>query len=173
MLNIGAVVGLSFSLDDLVAVQMRTSDATEDTVRKLAESSLKAAVEEGILEKRVLSADGESDGKPITKYAFYHAVWRNALLNLMLVGRKNDLHRTIAESLEEKELEPGDYISSTKLFNHWVNCNNFTKAAELALSVGKYFEEKLGLPAQSIRLYNEALDLLRETEETGNNVGGT
>jgi hypothetical protein len=42
----------------------------------------------------------------------------------------------------------------------------------LALSVGKYFEEKLGLPAQSIRLYNEAVGLLKEPNDTGLGVGG-
>ena len=53
----------------------------------------------------------------------------------------------------------------TKLFKHWVNGNNLIKSTELALSVGHHFEERLGLPAQSIRIYSEALDLLRESED--------
>ena len=173
MLNIGAVVGLSFSLDEVVAVQMRTSDHAEDYVRKHTEESLNAAVEEGILECRTFEGDTESDGKVTKRYGFYHAVWRTALINLMLQGRKRDLHRSIAESLEEQEVEIADYLFNSKLFNHWIECHDFLKASELALSLGHYFEEKLGLPAQSIRLYNEALGLLKEeNQESDVIVGG-
>jgi hypothetical protein len=172
MLNIGAVIGLSFTLEAIVFVEMRTSDGTEDAVRKITEDSLKVAVEEGILERINVGGESESDGKIVTKYSFYHTVWRTALLNLMLEGRKRDLHRTLAETLEQKDIGVGDYMFNTKLFNHWVNSGNFAKAADLAVSLGKHFEERLGLPAQSIRLYSEALDLLRESNDTKTGVGG-
>lgn len=172
MLNIGAVIGLSFTLDEVVAVQMRASDSAEATISKVTEDLFQVAVDEGILECRNITGDNDSDGKIVKKYAFYHAVWRTALLNLMLEGRKRDLHRTIAETLEEQEIEVGDFMFNTKLFQHWIASHNFGKSAELALSVGKHFEERLGLPAQSIRLYNESLDLLRETKDNGSGVGG-
>lgn len=164
MLNIGGVIGLSFTLDEVVAVQMRASDSNEATVKKHAEEALQVAVNGGILECTEVSGDNESDRNPAKKYAFYHAVWRTCLLNLMLEGRKRDLHRSIAETLESQENDLGDYMLHTRLFNHWVCCHNFAKAAELALEVGKHFEERLGLPAQSIRLYNDSLDLLRENK---------
>jgi hypothetical protein len=172
MLNIGAVIGLSFTLEAIVFVEMRTSDGSEDAVRKITEDSLKVAVEEGILERINVGGDNESDGKILTKYSFYHTVWRTALLNLMLEGRKRDLHRFLAETLEQKDIGVGDYMFNTKLFNHWINSGNFAKAADLAVSLGKHFEERLGLPAQSIRLYSEALDLLRESSDTKTGVGG-
>ncbi len=172
MLNIGGVIGLSFTLDEVVAVQMRNSDSTEIAVRKHAEDALKVAVDEGILECKEIAADNESDIKQTKKYTFYHAVWRTALLNLMLEGRKRDLHRTIAETLENQKDDFGDYMFNTKLFNHWICSHNFAKAAELALEVGRHFEERLGLPAQSIRLYNDSLDLLREDKENGTGIGG-
>jgi hypothetical protein len=171
-LNIGAVIGLSFSLDDMVAVQMRASDATEFTVRQLTIKSLEAAIAEGILESKTVSSDGEVGGRKITQYSFFHAVWRSAVLNLMLEGRKRDLHRTIAETLELQNIDIDDYMFQTKLFNHWIHSANFGKSAELALTVGKHFEDRLGLPAQSIRLYNDALDLLRESSDQSIGVGG-
>lgn len=166
VLNIGAVIGLSFTMDELVGVQIRTSEGTEEAVRQITKESLQAAVEEGILETRAI-CDDESDEGEVLKYAFCHAVWRTTLLTLMLEGRKRDLHRVIAETLEELDVGSNDYMFQTKLFKHWVCSGNFVKATKLALIVGKHFEERLGLPAQSIRIYNEALDLLRESGEEG------
>lgn len=164
VLNIGAVIGLSFTLDDLIAVELRTSDGCEEAVRQLTEEALETAIEDGILESREMS-DEDSDEEESCRYAFCHAVWRSTLLNLMLEGRKRDLHRVIAETLEETGTETNDYMFQTKLFKHWVNSGNLLKSTELALNVGHHFEERLGLPAQSIRIYTEALDLLRESED--------
>lgn len=172
MLNIGGVLGLSFTLEDVVAVQMRNSDSPERNVRNHAEQSLSVAVEGGILECREEQDQDSLESKTIKKYSFYHAVWRTALLNLMLEGRKRDLHRSIAETLEDQQKESTDYLLSSKLFNHWICSDNFRKASELALSVGKHFEERLGLPAQSIRLYNEALDLFREGNQSSDSIAG-
>ena len=170
MLNIGAVIGISFSLDDIVAVQMRTSDERQQIVKSATSESLEAATNEGILE--ATEVEGGDEGKTETKYSFYHPVWRRALLHLMLEGRKRDLHRTIAESLEERHVGVDDYMFQTKMFNHWKHSENFEKASEIALRVGQHFEEKLGLPAQSIKLYNDALDLVRDTSDISVGIAG-
>ena len=172
MLNIGAVLGLSFTLDEVIAVQMKTSEGQEAAVRSATQDGLREAVKEGILECKSVPSD-DDELKEITKYSFYHAVWRTALLNLMLDGRKRDLHRTIAEVLEDKGKGTDEYMFQTRLFSHWVQSGNFVKAAELALALGKHFEERLGLPAQSIKLYNDALGLRRETDDVTNGVAGT
>ena len=138
VLNIGAVVGLSFTLDEVVGVEIRTSEGAKDAVKKVTEDALDVAVEEGILERRTVVSDNESDGQPITKYAFYHAVWRSSLLNIMLDGRKRDLHRVLAETLEEEDVGVGDYMFNTKLFNHWINSGNFGKSAALAIALGNH-----------------------------------
>ena len=65
-----------------------------------------------------------------------------------------------------------DYMFQTKLFNHWINSGSFGRAAELSLTVGKHFEERLGLPAKSIKLYNDALDLVREANDPSVWIGG-
>jgi hypothetical protein len=172
MLNIGAVVGLSFSLDEVIGVQMRTSDGQENTVRRLTLEALEAAADQGILDTRTIGGEQGSGGKESVKYSFYHAVWRTALLNLMLEGRKKDLHQAIAESLAQEEKGIEDYMFQTKLFTHWICANDFAKAAQLASTLGKHFEERLGLPAKSIRLYNEALNLVRESSDISIGVGG-
>lgn len=165
---------MSFTLDEVVGVEARTSEGTKDAVKTITEDALAEAVKEGILERKTFVCDNESDGQPVTKYAFYHAVWRTALLNIMLEGRKRDLHRVLAETLEDQDVGVGDYMFNTKLFNHWINSGNFGKSAQLAVALGKHFEERLGLPAQSIRLYNESLGLLREARgsETTASIGG-
>ena len=172
MLNIGAVVGLSFSLDEVIGVQMRRGDGQENIVRRLTLEALEAAVDQGILVTLAIGGEQGSGGKEGVKYSFYHAVWHTALLSLMLQGRKNDLHRAIAESLAQEEKGVEDYMFQTKTFTHWICANDFAKAAQLALTVGQHFEERLGLPAKSIRLYNEALDLLRESSDISLGVGG-
>ena len=117
MLNIGSVIGLSFSLNEVVAVQMRlATEGKEELVRKLTVNSLQAAVDEGILECRKIVDEGEVDGN--LKYSFYHSIWRTSLLSLMLDGRKRDLHRTIAEAMEQESRALEDYMFQTKLFNH-------------------------------------------------------
>lgn len=101
------MIGLSFTLEDLIAVEMRTRDACEEAVRKLIEEALDIATEDGILESREMS-DEESDEEESCRYAFCHAAWRGTLLNLMLEGRKRDLHRVIAKTLEEAGVETND-----------------------------------------------------------------
>jgi tetratricopeptide (TPR) repeat protein len=164
VLNIGAVIGLSFTFDELVAVQRATTDGAIQAVKDLTMEGLNSAIEEGILESREMS-DEDSDEEEGARYAFCHAVWRETLLNLMLGGRKRDLHRIIAQTLEDGDFDENDYMFQTKLFKHWVNSGNLVKSTDLAISVGHHFEERLGLPAQSIRIYTEALNLLRETED--------
>mmetsp|Transcript_56061 Transcript_56061/g.135728 ORF Transcript_56061/g.135728 Transcript_56061/m.135728 type:complete len:859 (-) Transcript_56061:120-2696(-) len=164
VLNVGSVIGLSFTLDDIVRVEMKMSDGTEAAIRKATEECLDAALEEGIIETRDVNED-EDDEDGIRKYAFCHSLWRITLLNLMLLGRKRDLHRVIAETMEELKADSNDYMFQAKMFKHWVNSGNFVKATEVGLTVGKHFEQRLGLPAQSIRIYNETLDLLRVSEE--------
>jgi hypothetical protein len=168
-LNIAAVIGQSFSMEDMIAVQMRFSDATaEATIRKATVITVENVVKEGIFESTTDEGEGEGGESNLsTTYSFHHAVWRTAILNLMLEGRKRDLHRSIAESLEAQNVAVHNYMYQTKMFSHWKASSDFPKSAELALSVGKHFEERLGLPAQSLRLYNEALDMFRERSDAG------
>lgn len=201
VLNLGAVLGSSFEMIELVAVLQQISKEQSDikTVLKKAKDALDVAVSEGILDVTQEGGDfieeGNEDGflgqsmrfqesyhesyhsfgsdsplatlgesSPHLVYIFCHDIWRTTILNLMLDSRKRDMHKTIAKTLEKQEGQnKGDYLSRMKLFSHWKASGESKKAASLALSIGKSFEE-LGLQDQSIKVFQDALDMW--------NVGG-
>jgi hypothetical protein len=82
----------------------------------------------------------------------------------MLDSRKRDMHLTIAKTLEKQDgSNNDDYLSRMKLFSHWRASGESEKAASLALSIGRSFEE-LGLQDQSTKVFQDALSMW--------NVGG-
>ena len=65
-----------------------------------------------------------------------------------------------------------DYGSKMKLWNHWKAAGEAGKAANLALEIGKSFEE-LGLHDQSIKLYEDTLELMRMQDgDAADSIGG-
>jgi tetratricopeptide (TPR) repeat protein len=197
VLNLGAVLGNSFELIEIVAVLQRMSgeDPQLDILRmESTRAALEFAVEEGILymqydtEEKNDNAEipfGESitsmassnphrshrpDGHPSNKfvtYTFCHDIWRTMILNLMLDSRKRDMHRIIALTLEAQHGDDtDDYLSRMKLFSHWKASGESTKAAELALCIGKSFES-LGLQDQSIKLYEDAIEMWHDKSTEG------
>jgi class 3 adenylate cyclase len=105
---------------------------------------------------------GSSDSHLV--YSFCHDIWRTTILNLMLDSRKRDMHLTIAKTLEKQDgSNNDDYLSRMKLFSHWRASGESEKAASLALSIGRSFEE-LGLQDQSTKVFQDALSMW--------NVGG-
>jgi hypothetical protein len=69
------------------------------------------------------------------------------------------MHLIIAITLEKQEGQHADdHLSRMKLFSHWKASGESKKAASLALSIGKSFEE-LGLQDQSIKVFEDALDM--------------
>ena len=194
VLHVGAILGNSFVLSEIVAVMQRMSGEdrkgdemhTDTTI-----ASLELAVHEGILYLQYGS--GESDdadegtfGESITSlassspmrqdvhpspnfasYTFCHDTWRTTILNLMLDSRKRDMHRIIAETLEAQHGEELDnYLPRMKLFSHWKASGEPTKAANLALSIGNSFEE-LGLQEQGIKLYEDAIETWHDKSSEG------
>ena len=91
-------------------------------------------------------------------------MWRSNLLTTMLKERKMELHRTIAEALEQDQnaiLERSDIARLLTLFDHWKACGDFRKAAPLALAVGSRLNE-WDLSLQSLELYKDALEMCFE-----------
>lgn len=185
VLNVGAILGSSFVLSEIVAVMQKMSgeDRIDDELHTdTTIASLERAVHEGILYLQHGSGDNvEADERtfkesitslasssPIRQdvhpspnfasYTFCHDTWRTTILNLMLDSRKRDMHRIIAETLEAQYGEEVDnYLPRMKLFSHWKASGEPTKAANLALSIGNSFEE-LGLHDQGIKLYEDAIE---------------
>jgi hypothetical protein len=103
-------------------------------------------------------------------FAFCHEIWRSTILKLMLDGRQRDIHRIIATTLEDQlGSDANDYLTRMKLFSHWKASGELTKAAALALAIGRSYED-LGMHNQSIRLYKDALGMWRPENLNGDTV---
>jgi hypothetical protein len=221
VLNLGAVLGSSFELRDIINVTHRFANKSVDVQTGYSQkivNALNFLVSEGILLEECLggeddgsiinvvlatepeeSADGQSlaesgshyDGQSglsndlveldsfntskfqDKNYTFCHDVWRTSILNLMLESRKKQIHSIIATSLEtHARTKAMDYGSQMKVWHHWKAAGETGKAANLALSVGKRFEE-LGLHDQSIKLYEDTLELMKEQDsDAADGIGG-
>lgn len=196
VLNLGAVLGDSFKLLEIITVLQELDGATRSQEIPHAEniiSSLDLLVEEGILRQMFeggedLSSNDNAvaenpsptllpwNGEKLRKwnienrlYTFCHGLWRSSILKLMLDSRKKDIHRTIAMVLEAQQVD--DYEPSIKLLGHWKASGDFSKAASLSLLIGKSFEE-LALHDQSIRLYEDTLEMWKDAQQLGESVGG-
>ena len=194
-----AVLGLSFSLSDVVRVHPELED---DDI----EDALDNAVDEIILVERFEDEDesvslhsgstgcdsdsrsgiheldrGDSKSSGFDNddiddrfFEFSHAMWRQKVLTTMLQERKVELHRLIAEAMEKDQvhiLEQCDISRLLTLFDHWKACGDFCKSAPLALAVGSRLEE-WDLAMQSLDLYRDALEMSFESVEAVNENGG-
>lgn len=161
-------------------------------------SSLHMAVEEGILDQSLpfgvddnifhidhlytsafsgLSESAENE-TPVTShkedycYAFCHDTWRDKILSLLLDSYKRDIHKHISIAIESSisDIEESDYRTKLRLFNHIKESGNTSKAADLAVNLGKNFMH-LGLNQHSIHVYNDALDMWRKGYRSNQQVG--
>lgn len=173
VLNIGAVLGKSFRLAEVVAVMKEYHESKEEDIQSEAIAALDIATAEGILcverggpksnDAEGKEDDDEEEEEDNPLYSFLHQIWKDTILSLLLDSRKKDVHRKIAQAMEEKlQKESCDFEFKTKLLGHWKSSGDTAKLAELALSLGKSIEQQLGLPTQSIRLYEEALSAWRD-----------
>jgi len=88
-------------------------------------------------------------------------MWRNTVLGTMLKERKRELHKKIAMKMEENaNLFQGrsDLSVMLKLFEHWKSSGDFSKAARIALFVGKRLKD-WDLLHQNIDILRDAKDL--------------
>ena len=170
-LNAGAVMGMSFTLADVLAATKDytalESRASED--RRQTMEALEMAVHEGILHvDEMIDGDFGDD----TVFTFFHSVWQSTLLGLMLQSRKRDVHRHIAMDIENR-LEQGEDLSTDvkkKMFLHWKGAGDTEKSSQAALLVGRELESEHHDPKESIRIYQETLQMWRWSKTGG--VGG-
>jgi hypothetical protein len=181
-----AVLGLSFALTDVIQVH---PEIDENDI----ENALEAAIDEMILVEQeehdddalsVPSASAHTEGSDSREklqntssskslnaeryFQFSNAMWRKNVLSTMLKERKIELHRLIAESMENDQvmiLEESDISRLLTLFDHWKACGDFCKVAPLALAVGARLEE-WDLSSQSLELYEDALEMVFNGVET-------
>uniref|UniRef100_A0A7S2LAG3 Uncharacterized protein n=1 Tax=Leptocylindrus danicus TaxID=163516 RepID=A0A7S2LAG3_9STRA len=171
-----AVLGREFLMSDLVLVQrdcMGLQKAVDDF--EFSKKFLDKAVNERILEVTIdegndyhdelndMELDGGSDFHEDVLYRFRLDVFRTSVLYSMLESRRRDLHSVIAKALQRQQKQKHgdhstDYRGMLKLFGHLKACADSVNAAELALKIGKEFEN-LGLSSQSLSLYNETVEI--------------
>lgn len=180
-----AVLGLTFSLSDVVKVhpemedydiEMSMDDAVEEMILteqveedddsvSLKSASTGTADSDAGRTRSTKSTDGNKS--PDRFFQFSHAMWRQNVLTTMLKERKIELHRLIAEAMEKDQvsiLEQSDISRLLTLFDHWKSCGDFCKTARLALAVGARLEE-WDLCAQSLELYEDSLEMAFDTVE--------
>mmetsp|Transcript_2825 Transcript_2825/g.4231 ORF Transcript_2825/g.4231 Transcript_2825/m.4231 type:complete len:793 (-) Transcript_2825:724-3102(-) len=109
-------------------------------------------------EKLCLSVDPISSSDRF--YRFTHAIWRNCILDTLLMERKHEIHRAIAISMEAETLKHNstDYSVMLRILGHWKDGKNTAKASETALQIHHTFD-RLGLFRQSLVVLQEVLPL--------------
>jgi tetratricopeptide (TPR) repeat protein len=187
-LNLGAILGTSFELMDIVSVFEQHDQVPKEKLRSYASSvheSLEEAVEKGILaftERESAShvRYNMSDHPYFEKnkiYKFTHDVWRSTILKLTLDEWKKDMHILIAKSMEAFiDLKLGnDLRPLTLLFSHWKESGSAREAANLALKIGRQLENR-GLNHESLMVYRQSLDMWKVmdnvNEEPNEMIGG-
>jgi len=181
-LNLGAVLGESFTLIDVSEILFRFHDSkgTDFSLHATVHEALSIAVKEGVLFVEYTGGGKDTFDEPNQEsttpspdlafsegnlqyvdvcYTFSHKGWRSSILQVMLDSRIRDTHRMIALTLESRQgTEPTDFLSKAKLFNHWRACGNFPKTAFVALLAWKDFVN-LGLYDDSIQVLRDAIGM--------------
>lgn len=184
-LNLGAILGPTFELLDVVTVfeqyrELRGVQTGEQLKHaKSVHESLEEAVKEGILE----IATGESAlhtrynmsehpySSENTTYKFTHGIWISNILSLTLDEWKKEMHGLIAQSMErviDSQLANDNRVLK-RLFSHWKGSGSAQKAAALALKMGRNLEE-IGLTHRSIIIYREALELWKTMDNNNEEI---
>jgi hypothetical protein len=177
-LNVGAVIGESFTLFEVMSVLKESCDTQEAELRRQSVESIKVATEEGILSMNTYEQKG-SEGYELcwesddTSYNFRSNIWRSILLGLMLDSRQQDVHRKIAQAMDKKMNEESVSLEfKTKLCRHWKSSGNTERATALALLTGKEMEKDAGNIYRGINLYEETLKMWGWGEQQDDAVGG-
>ena len=97
------------------------------------------------------------------RYRFTHDSWKTSILDIMLGGRKAELHEHVAITLEremnEEASHQDDLKGQLRVFRHWNSSGNFAKSSELGLKIGSQMMI-LGLNPQAILIFDDVLDIL-------------
>jgi class 3 adenylate cyclase len=164
-LNVGAVMGSSFRLGDVLSVLKESSDMKDEDLRTVTIDALKLAVNQGIL---ACTGQGGDDAASDVEAAcasddvlfrFRHELWRSTLLGLMLNSRQRHVHKKVAQAIESSMGEDASLEHRRKLFGHWKSSGDTTKASDVALLTGKALEQDPNSVEESLFIYKETLQM--------------
>jgi predicted ATPase len=139
-LKVASVIGQKFTLEALSAIY------PEEHARESLQAHLQALVDLNLIEK--LSAESSS-------YHFKDAQTHEAAYNLMLFAQRRQLHRAMAELLEQTVSSVPPYA---EIAHHWRAADETPKAVQYLEKAGEYARQ-MGDFEEATRFFNESLSL--------------
>ena len=154
MAQIGAAIGREFSYDTMKALAHRPDDRLRDELNQL--------VEAGLIFRR--------GGPSQTSFVFKHALVQDAAYGTLLRGRRQELHASIAKTLEEQIVRPPGEEASVgegvaPLAYHWLRAEAWDKALDYTLEAAERARKLLARP-EAINHYWQALELIERLPHT-------
>jgi class 3 adenylate cyclase/tetratricopeptide (TPR) repeat protein len=152
--QIGAAIGREFSYDTMKALAHRPDDRLRDELNQL--------VAAGLIFRR--------SGPSRTSFVFKHALVQDAAYGTLLRGRRQELHASIAKTLEEQIVRPpGEEAavgeSVAPLAYHWLRAEAWDKALDYTLQAAERAWRLLARP-EAINHYWQALELIERLPHT-------
>jgi tetratricopeptide (TPR) repeat protein len=146
--QIGATIGREFSYEVLRAVADRRDDQLRDAVDRLFAA--------GLIFRRGMP--------PQEAFIFKHAFVQDAAYGTLLRGRRQELHRAIAQVLERQAASPSQSESAAGervalLVHHWLRAEEWDRALSYTIEAAKRAARLYARP-EAISRYWQALDLL-------------
>jgi class 3 adenylate cyclase/tetratricopeptide (TPR) repeat protein/energy-coupling factor transporter ATP-binding protein EcfA2 len=152
--QIGAAIGREFSYDTMKALAHRPDDRLRDELNQLVEAGL------------IFSRGGPG----LTSFVFKHALVQDAAYGTLLRGRRQELHASIAKTLEERAVRPpgeeapvGETVAP--LAYHWLRAEVWDKALDYTLEAAEQARRLLARP-EAINHYWQALELIERLPHT-------
>ena len=123
-----AVIGPSFSVEDLLIMGWEEEDNVEQLLAELELMDI------------VFEDDDE-------EWRFRHQFWQSAIYNMMLPTVRVELHTIYAEQLSTSS-DSSDIKTLSKLLNHFIRAENVVSANENCLLVGEWYSKRGLLDAE-------------------------
>ena len=141
VLRVAAVAGRTVEHAFLAAA----ADVPEDELHR----TLRAAVDDFLLTHDSTTA----------RYAFRHALLREAIYSDLLPGERRSLHRTLAQTLSERpDLAGGASLAEAELAYHWYAAGELPTALRASLAAG-FAAEELRALGEAWLHYARALEI--------------
>lgn len=190
LLQLCAILGLEFTLSELLLARFEgwpTRNEVDEILHVLSAADKDAILNQTCQAGTVRLGKRANNGSlsPIRDndrtFMFPHSMWRECLLGTMLKERRQDLHQSVAERMEEEYMQEGDRLDHRmlkqylKIFLHWNESGHTVKASNLAKRIGKHLAS-LQLHQQSLDVCMEAMKAWKQEgdakTEKGRNIGG-
>ena len=139
-LKVASVIGQRFTLDFLSAIY------PEEHSRESLQAHLQTLAELDLIEKNSLEP---------SSYIFKDAQTHEAAYNLMLFAQRRQLHRSMAELLEQTTFNVPPYA---EIAYHWRAADETLKAVHYLEKAGEYARQ-MGDFEEATRFFNESLSL--------------